>query len=165
MRINEEQGHGTAIEEKIKTRQLSGFTLVEMSIVLVIIALLTGGIFVGSSLIRTSQLRSVVSDIQKLVSATNEFQVKYGCIPGDCANATNFFPAAINGNGDEKLDGAWWNSLGACTTLNSGLYGPVDSSESYQYFYQLAQAGMIRGSYTGVHGTDTTVYGGWRDYV
>ena len=43
----------------------SAFSLVELSIVLVILGLLTGGILTGQSLIRAAELRSVTSQMQQ----------------------------------------------------------------------------------------------------
>lgn len=84
----------------------SGFTLIELSIVLVIIGLIIGGVLVGQNLIRTAQLRGDITAIDKFDAAANTFKLKYGCIPGDCANATSFLSSgAYNGNGSGFLDG------------------------------------------------------------
>ena len=42
------------------------FTLIELSIVLVIIGLIVGGVLVGQNLIHAAQLRSVISDLERL---------------------------------------------------------------------------------------------------
>jgi prepilin-type N-terminal cleavage/methylation domain-containing protein len=60
-----------------------GFTLVELSIVLVIIGLIVGGILVGRDLIRASEVRSSVSQLEKLDTAVNAFRLKYEALPGD----------------------------------------------------------------------------------
>lgn len=88
----------------------SGFTLVELSIVLVIIGLLVGGVLAGKALIQQAEIRAATSQLQKFETAYNTFRLKYGCIMGDCANATDFFGANYmsyactmpngNGNGD-----------------------------------------------------------------
>lgn len=76
-----------------------GFSLVELSIVLVILGLLTGGILAGQSLIRAAELRSVASEHQRYVTATKSFQDKYFSVPGDMKNATSFWGAADGGDG------------------------------------------------------------------
>ena len=71
----------------------NGFTLIELSIVLVIIGLVVGGVLVGADLIKAAKIRSAVSDLDKITAAVNTFKLKYNCIPGDCASATGFFGA------------------------------------------------------------------------
>jgi prepilin-type N-terminal cleavage/methylation domain-containing protein len=91
------------------TRHHSAFTLIELSMVLVIIALLVGGILVGRDLIHAASIRSTVSYVEKLNMAVNTFRSKYNCIPGDCPAATRFFASATqpdavsNGNGNQLL--------------------------------------------------------------
>ena len=70
---------------------VSGFTLVELSIVLIIVGLVVGGVIMGQDLINTNALRSQVSQIEKYSTAVNVFKEKYNCLPGDCANASDFF--------------------------------------------------------------------------
>ena len=93
------------------------FTLIELSIVLVIIGLVVGGIMTGKTLIQQAEIRAAASQLQKFETAYRTFQVKYGCIMGDCANATDFFgtnyvvvasgcpPSGGAGNGNGNGDG------------------------------------------------------------
>lgn len=78
------------------------FTLIELSIVLVIIGLIAGGVLAGRELIRAAQLRGDISAVEKFDRAVNAFRLKYNCLPGDCMNAGNFFsfPSPENGDGD-----------------------------------------------------------------
>ena len=69
-------------------RTCLGFTLIELSIVLVIIGLIIGGILVGKDLIVAAANRAYISQLEKYNTATNAFKLKYGCLPGDCAIAT-----------------------------------------------------------------------------
>ena len=96
-----------------------GFSLVELSIVLVILGLLTGGILAGQSLVRASELRAVSSEYQRYATAMHAFRDKYFAIPGDMTNATKFWgddatacadgavadgtPGTCNGNGNGIL--------------------------------------------------------------
>jgi prepilin-type N-terminal cleavage/methylation domain-containing protein len=60
-----------------------GFTLIELSIVLVIIGLIVGGVLVGQDLIKASEIRATVGQVEKYNSAVNTFRTKYNAIPGD----------------------------------------------------------------------------------
>lgn len=72
-----------------------GFTLVELSIVLVIIGLLIGGILVGQSLIEATKINSFVRQIQQYDIAISTFKSKYrNRLPADSQLISP------NGNGD-----------------------------------------------------------------
>lgn len=132
---------------------MRAFSLVELSIVLVILGLLTGGILAGQSLIRAAELRSVVSDYQRYMAAVHMFRAKYMALPGDMPTATRFWgkmadycnsdPGTASANGTCNGDGDGWISTIAAGTPNS-------TSEETQTFRQLALADLIEGAYTGV---------------
>ncbi|MBY0406741.1 MAG: prepilin-type N-terminal cleavage/methylation domain-containing protein [Rickettsiales bacterium] len=69
-----------------KTEQ--GFTLIELSIVLVIIGLIVGGVLVGQDLIKASEIRATVGQVEKYNSAVNTFRTKYNGLPGDLPQTT-----------------------------------------------------------------------------
>ncbi|MGB1539971.1 MAG: prepilin-type N-terminal cleavage/methylation domain-containing protein, partial [Rickettsiales bacterium] len=54
-----------------------GFSLVELSIVLVILGLLTGGILGGQSLIRAAEMRAIATEYDAWKTAVNVFKDKY----------------------------------------------------------------------------------------
>lgn len=66
-----------------------GFTLLELSIVLVIIGLISGAILMGKDLIRAALVRETAQQIDMLDKGILAFRLKFGCIPGDCTNATS----------------------------------------------------------------------------
>ncbi len=68
--------------------QHKGFTLIELSIVLVIIGLIVGGVLVGRDLITSASLRSQIAQIDKIQTAVTTFQGKFGALPGDIDEAT-----------------------------------------------------------------------------
>jgi prepilin-type N-terminal cleavage/methylation domain-containing protein len=91
----------------------SAFTLIELSIVLVIIGLIIGGILVGKDMIHTAELRRVVSQVQSYNTAENTFRLKYNAMPGDMlasdAAALGFVTragGAGHGNNDQMLQDA-----------------------------------------------------------
>ncbi len=133
-----------------------GFSLVELSIVLVILGLLTGGILAGQNLIRAAELRSVSTEASHYITAVQTFRDKYFALPGDMPNATDFWGAAdadpttcgttqgtgtetCNGDGDGDID----------VIFNS----TTDSAELFRFWQQLANAGLVEGSYTGLNGS------------
>ena len=143
--------------------QKSGFTLIELSIVLVIIGLIIGGILGGQELIRQGELQTVLSDANKYKVALNTFRLKYNAFPGDMADATSYWgkdsaqcngqsgsvatPGTCNGNGNGFID----NGITASTT-----------AEIFRAWQQLSLAGIIPGTYTGNAGPLSS---GGNDYI
>ena len=127
---------------------LRAFSLVELSIVLVILGLLVGGVLAGQSLIRAAELRTIVSEYQRYVAATLSFRDKYFAIPGDMTNATAFW-----GKDNTNCSGNTGTAAtpGTCNGDGSGTV-PWNSTEMPRYWQQLALAGMVEGSYTGTGG-------------
>lgn len=128
----------------------SGFSLVELSIVLVILGLLTGGILAGQSLIRAAELRSVSTEYNRYVTASQTFRDKYFAIPGDITNATAFWGTTAScpgtaGTGTQTCNG---NGNGQ---INFGG-GANQYSELFTFWQHLANAGLIEGNYTGIGG-------------
>jgi len=138
-------------------RKQSGFTLIELSIVLVIIGLIVGGVLVGRDLIQAAALRSTMSQMEQYNTAVNAFRLKYNCIPGDCQNATQFLGqysdctvgqwtdyglgnATCNGNGDGKIT----------YTVDSPPINHWEYDETVLLWQQLSQTNLIKGKYTGV---------------
>jgi prepilin-type N-terminal cleavage/methylation domain-containing protein len=136
-----------------------GFSLIELSIVLVILGLLTGGILAGKSLIRASELRAVTTEYNRYVTAAHAFKDKYFYLPGDIPNASDFWGAADGNDGkgaDCRLessttatcngdgDGHICIAPGAC---NGG--GSTATFEAYLVWKHLANAGLIEGTYSG----------------
>ena len=131
----------------MKNPHKQGFTLIEMSVVLVIIGLIVGGILVGQSLIYQAMLRSVITQEQKLQSAITTFRGKYDCLPGDCPNATTFgftspnsAQVVANGNGDGII-GPTNGSL----FVYPGALDPAPDNEPVMFWVELSQAGYIAG--------------------
>jgi len=60
-----------------------GFSLIELSIVLVGIALIVGGVLVGQDMIRAAEVRAAIVQIEKYQVAINTFRSKYNALPGD----------------------------------------------------------------------------------
>lgn len=134
----------------------TGFSLVELSIVLVILGLLTGGILAGQSLIRAAELRSITTDYQRYVASANAFRDKYFAIAGDMPSATRFWNRQVNAAHCVTSASIAVGTPGTCDGNGDGVIGNAgaasQSSESMQFWRQLAHTGMVEGSYTGLSG-------------
>lgn len=133
------------------------FSLVELSIVLVILGLLTGGILTGQSLIRAAELRSVTTELQNYQTSVFTFRDKYFAIPGDMRNATRFW-GRLNGNADCVTNSsAAVAAGGVCDGNGDGLLNPPAASgqagEVFGIWQHLANAGLVEGRYSGITGT------------
>lgn len=99
--------------QKLKEFQnILAFSLIELSIVLIIIGLLIAGITGGASLIESAKISSIVTDIRKYDQALATFYSLKGYLPGDIDRDgaigyysndkynSNSFPAPYNQNGN-----------------------------------------------------------------
>jgi prepilin-type N-terminal cleavage/methylation domain-containing protein len=135
----------------------AAFSLIELSIVLVILGLLTGGILTGQNLIRAAELRSVITEFKTYQTAVMTFRDKYFALPGDMRNATDFWGAmtncgaaspsgtdteTCNGDGDGVLD----NPSAALRT-----------GETVNFWQHLSISQLIEGSYSGVIGSGSVI--------
>lgn len=135
-------------------RQSSGFSLVEMAVVLTIIALIIGGVLAGKDLLRASRVNAIVTDVQKVKAAIQQFDQKYNSLPGDFNRATSFWGTNPNcgtsapGTGTQTCNG---NGDGKIPITN-------DPSEQFLLPQHLALAGFIEGSYTGAEAVSNPTY-------
>ncbi len=134
----------------------SGFSLVELSIVLVILGLLTGGILAGQSLIRAAELRAVTTEFNKYQTAMQTFRDKYFAIPGDFKDATKFWGYLVSGSGCTTNSSQAVATPGACDGDGDGTLdfnGTGNAAEVFGFWQHLANAGLIEGTYTGIAGS------------
>jgi prepilin-type N-terminal cleavage/methylation domain-containing protein len=61
----------------------SGFTLIEIAIVLVIIGLLLGGILKGQELINSARVKNLATDFRNVPLFIYGYQDKFRALPGD----------------------------------------------------------------------------------
>lgn len=84
-----------------------GFTLVEIAVVLVIIGLLVGGLLQGQSLLRSMQVKDVMTIAKDLSAASRYFKDRYHYLPGDWYRTANEIPnVTAGGNGNGQISAA-----------------------------------------------------------
>ena len=156
--------------------QQSGFTLVEIAIVLVIIGLLLGGILKGQELINSAKAKSYAQDFRTIQTALYGFQDRYKALPGDfsgtrltnsIAGATATTVTATENNG--QINGAWDSTATADEScvfwqhlrLSGFLAGPtvVDCTAGSDYLQKNADGGRIGISSTMLITAPTTMTG------
>lgn len=115
-----------------------GFTLIEMAIVVVLIAIIISGIVVTQDLLRNSQLRAVTSEVAQYTQAINNFRDKYQAMPGDFSTASGIWSGVTDGDGNDLI------------TVNISA---VRLDEQFLAWQHLAKAEMIKGNFTGVAGS------------
>ncbi len=129
----------------------SGFTLIEMSIVLVIIGLIVGGILVGVDMVNAAAIRAQISQIEKYNTAVHTFQSKYGYLPGDIPNpyASQFgfqsrgnYPGTGDGNG----------ILQGFDPGDGYANGLFENGETTMFWVDLSTANLIDGTFNTASG-------------
>jgi len=128
-----------------------GYSLIQLSVVMVIIGLIIGGILTGADLYRSAQIRQTIGQYESYVNAVKSFQAKYQCLPGDCSNAirkgltpaqgywigSGFIPAPADGDvGNDNGIIVDANSVNVAG--NDGLH-----MEGMNYWAFLRSAGMM----------------------
>lgn len=111
-----------------------GFSLVELSIVLVILGLLVGGILSGRSLIAAATIKSQISQISEISIATRTFRDKYFYLPRGQGDGDGIIKGyhTMSGPGQSKIRG-----------------------EPLLFWTDLSTAGLIAGSFTTATATNT----------
>ncbi len=107
-----------------KLANSSGFTIIELAIVLMVIGIITGAIFKGQDLLEAAKIRSVLNDFNKIKIAVTHYQETFGSLPGDDPMANKRFGSSIasgNGNGfiETQEESLFWQHLYKAGFLNS----------------------------------------------
>lgn len=125
-------------------KKQTGFTLVEIAIVMVIIGLLLGGVLKGQEIITNAKIKNLENDFHGVTAAIYSYQDRYRALPGDDKRANDRFgnvpTIAGNTQGNGKIEGDFDES----NTI----------TESAAFWAHLRLAGLVKG---------TTDSNGWTD--
>ncbi|HNH34476.1 MAG TPA: prepilin-type N-terminal cleavage/methylation domain-containing protein [Rhodocyclaceae bacterium] len=120
-------------------RKQSGFTLVEIAIVLVIIGLLLGGVLKGQELINSAKVKNMAGDFRNISTFVYAYQDKFRALPGDDTAVVNHVGAGATvattpagSVGNARLNGTW-NSATA-------------TDETYLFWQHVRLAGLATGT-------------------
>ncbi len=139
----------------IKNKQ-SGFTLVEIAIVLVIIGLLLGGVLKGQEMIENAKIKNGINEMNGVTAAYNAYIDRFRTLPGDDGPL-----ATLTARG-----GSW-----TTVTVGGGANGVINitqaqvfaaGGEAVPFWQQLKAAGFITGNPadTGVNALPRNAFNG-----
>jgi prepilin-type N-terminal cleavage/methylation domain-containing protein len=126
----------------VRHRQ-SGFTLIEIVIVVVVVGLLLGGVLAGQQLIRGARVHKLMADVSGYRAAIHSFTERYETYPGDYEGASLHIkcsPACLNGNGNKRVE------------RNAVPVGGSQVHEELLVWSHLSGAGFISGQFTAAPG-------------
>ncbi len=156
--------------QQLRASKQSGFTLVELAIVLVIIGLIIGGVLVGQDLIKAAEIRSTLGQIETYNTTVNAFRDKYRYIPGDInsTQAAQFgftlrSGAVGHGDGNTMLESCsagtvllgcetalFWNDLNSAALIDGNFETSTDAlvtSTTPNMILHLPEAKLGRGNF------------------
>lgn len=116
----------------------SGFTLVELAIVLVIVGLILGAVLKGQQMIESGRVKNIENDLKGVSTAYFAYLDRYKAIPGDDAAAsTHVNAAAVSGGGNGLIAGAF-----------DAAVAPSATAESNNFWQHVRMSGFMTGEAT-----------------
>lgn len=147
----------------MRNRMVKGMSIAEMAIVVFVIAVISGIVAKGVSVVRLSEMRRFIMDVQEFQTAIESFNSKYEALPGDMDDScvrwqsllpncgyNIFYGRLYSGDGDDRIE----LHVSGNVATQWGSF-PKSVYESYRAWELLAALEYISGSYTGI-GTGTS---------
>ena len=127
------------------TSRQNGFTLIEISIVLVIIGLLLGGVLKGQELIQNAKVKALVNDFKQIGTMIYAYQDRFRALPGDQTQTQ-----LDSGFGTSVATTCTQTTTGSCQTgngrLNGGWNDANANSETFVAWQHLRLANLASGT-------------------
>jgi prepilin-type N-terminal cleavage/methylation domain-containing protein len=143
--------------KRFRRRSSAGFTLVEVAIVVLILALILAGVLVSGRLLESSRTKRLLADVEHLKAGYFGFFDRYHGLPGDYPRATTDIPlASVDGDGNGKIQ-----------SIAGGA--PVD--EHIALWEHLSRSGFVRDGFVYAPGPEQpssapkTPFGGYPRFV
>ncbi|MCA0370333.1 MAG: hypothetical protein LCH26_04425 [Proteobacteria bacterium] len=112
-------------------KETGAYSLVELSIALLIIGLIVGGVLKGQELLESARLKSVLAQVNEFRLATGIFMDKFGALPGDFDHASDAIASNLqDGNNNGIIEGP-------------GLAASGAGHEATSYWQHLSAAGLL----------------------
>jgi prepilin-type N-terminal cleavage/methylation domain-containing protein len=131
----------------MKSKQ-SGFTLVEIAIVLVIVGLLLGGVMKGQSMIESGKVKNAASMFNAVSAAVGGYQDRYRALPGDDCCVVQ--KTARGGNWITAMAGTGQNTAanGVVDDATVTAWGAWNGWQHVTFWIDLYAAGFLTGDAT-----------------
>lgn len=131
---------------RMKFNKLSGFTLIELAIVLVIIGLLLAGVLRGQELINSAKVKNLANDFKNIPVYLYAYQDRFRAIPGDDHAAKAHVNGDVASSSAQSQNGVIQGAWSSQSTAD----------ESFLFWQHVRLAGFAAGS-TDVSTIDTYV--------
>ncbi len=118
----------------------TGFTLIELAIVLVIIGLLLGGVLRGQELINSARVKNMARDFQNIQVYIYGYQDRFRALPGDDHNAVAHVGGTNPANGTQNgvIQGIWDTALMVMKPVQFGsMFALLDFLQGLQQLIAL----------------------------